>query len=153
MRSLSRQLLVVGLVTVASSSGSSAQGAPCSLLSAASLTGLLGSGSTSKAGPAGCLWAGGGKKLISAAYKVDGPQAEMMFGHARQASASDKKDVIADEPGIGDKAFSVRSSFGVAIIMLKKGRLLQLQYHTGARGTPADAAALRPVAKQAIAAY
>jgi hypothetical protein len=37
--------------------------------------------------------------------------------------------------------------------MLKQGRLLQLQYWTGASGTAKDAGALLPVAKKAIAMY
>jgi hypothetical protein len=41
----------------------------------------------------------------------------------------------------------------VALMMLKQGRLLQLQYWTGAAGTAKDLDALRPVAKKAITAF
>lgn len=64
----------------------------------------------------------------------------MSYAGARQAAAKNGARSVTDLPGIGDKAFSVLESFGVAVIVLKGGRLLQLQYWGGATGTPADLA-------------
>jgi hypothetical protein len=44
-------------------------------------------------------------------------------------------------------------SFGAVFVVLKKGRLLQLQYWTGSQGTSQDVAALRPVVQKAVAAF
>ena len=42
---------------------------------------------------------------------------------------------------------------GATFIVLKKSRMLQVQYWTGARGTSQDVAALRPVVRKAVAAF
>ena len=55
--------------------------------------------------------------------------------------------------GIGDKAFSVQTSFGVALIAQKSGRLLNMMFMAGAPGTEKDLAAMRQVAKKAVAAF
>jgi hypothetical protein len=38
-------------------------------------------------------------------------------------------------------------------VVLKRGRLLQLQYWTGGKGTSQDVAALRPIVRKAVAAF
>ncbi len=48
-------------------------------------------------------------------------------------------------------AFAVIESFGVAMMVLKQDRVLQLQYFSGATGTAKDLEAFRPVAKVAAA--
>jgi hypothetical protein len=60
---------------------------------------------------------------------------------------------VSDETGIGDRAFSGEVSFGAIFVVLKQGRLLQLQYWTGSQGTSQDVAALRSVAQKAVAAF
>jgi hypothetical protein len=77
----------------------------------------------------------------------------MVFAAARKSAARNGAVTVTDEPGLGDKAFASLESFGVALMMLKQGRLLQLQYWTGAAGTAKDLDALRPVAKKAITAF
>ena len=51
------------------------------------------------------------------------------------------------------QAFSQLTSYGAQLMVLKTGRVLQLQYSTSKRGTNADLAALRGVAKKAIVAF
>ena len=72
---------------------------------------------------------------------------------ARQGAQRDGGAKLADESGIGDKAFSGQVSFGAVFVVLKQGRLLQLQYWTGKQGTAQDVAALRPVVRKAVAAF
>ena len=126
----------------------------CALLQPADLTTLLGGTSIAKPNAGGCIWTASGntRKLVALKYRATGPAAEMAFAGARGNAGKDGT-VITDESGLGDKAFASLPSFGVALVMLKKGRLLQLQYLTGAAGTAKDLEALRPVAKKAIAAF
>jgi hypothetical protein len=72
---------------------------------------------------------------------------------ARQNAQSDKDVKMSDETGIGDKAFSAQASFGAFFMVLKQGRVLQLQYLTGSQGTIQDVTALRAVVKKAVAAF
>jgi len=131
-----------------------AQGAGgCSLLKAADLTALLGGPAVAKPVGTGCKWTAGSKKLYLIKMKVSGPAAQMAFAGSRNAASEGGTVKVTDESGIGDKAFSVLPSFGVAMIVMKTGRLFQLQYWTGATGTASDLAALRPVAKKAVAAF
>lgn len=125
----------------------------CALLKPADLTALLGGTVTATNNAGACSWTASGskKKLIAAANLNTVPPAEMVFAGARNGAA--KGDKVTDEAGLGDKAFSVMPSYGIAMFMLKHGRLLQLQYLTGAAGTAKDLDALRPVAKKAIAAF
>lgn len=95
--------------------------------------------------------AGSARKLIAAKMMAAGPAAEMAFAGARKAAAKD--GTVTDLAGLGDKAFAVLPSFGVALVMLKQGRVLQLQYWTGAAGAAKDLDALLPVARKAIAAF
>jgi hypothetical protein len=127
----------------------------CALLKPADLTTLLGGTPIANPNAGGCIWtvSGSTKKLVAInKYKANGPAAEMAFAGAR-GNAGKGGDVVTDEAGLGDKVFSNLASFGVALMVLKQGRLLQLQYWTGAAGTAKDLDALRPVAKKAIAAF
>jgi hypothetical protein len=130
-----------------------AQSDRCGLLKPAELTTLLGGTVVAKSLGGACKWtaAGSAKKLIAAKMMVTGPAAAMALAGARNGAARD--GTVTDEGGLGDKAFSSLTSFGVALVTLKQGRLLQLQYWTGAAGTARDLATLRPVAKKAIAAF
>lgn len=129
--------------------GPAAQAKGCDLLKPADLTPLLGATITPKAAGASCSWNGGGKKVLALVYKTAGG---MMYDHAREASAKENKST-ADQSGIGDKAFTSIESFGAVIVMLKQGRVLQLQYHTGGAATQEDVEALKALAKKAVAAF
>ena len=132
-----------------------AQADSCTLLKSFDLSMLLGGPTTAKSNAGACSWtaAGSPKKLLAAAMTGTGPHAEMAYTGARQAAGKEGEVTVTDVPGVGDKAFAVQTSFGVAMYMLKGGRLLQLQYWTGGTGTAKDVAALVPVAKKAIAAF
>jgi hypothetical protein len=154
------RLLCASVICLLASSGSStamaAQSADsCALLKPADLTALLGGAVTAKDNAGACAWtaAGSSRKLIAARMKATGPGAEMAYMGARMNASDGGKVKVADETGLGDKAFSVMPSFGIAMFMLKHGQLLQLQYWTGTTGTARDLDALRPVAKKAIAAF
>jgi hypothetical protein len=125
----------------------------CALLKPSDLTTLLGGTPIAKPNMGNCSWSTSGskRKLMAIKYKAAGPGAEMAFAGMRNNVAKDGK--VTDEAGIGDKAFAATASFGVALMMLKHGRLLQLQYMTGAAGTAKDLGMLRPVAKKAVAAF
>lgn len=130
-----------------------AQPTGCGLLKPSDLTSLLGSTPTATPSGTGCLWKAGDKKLLAMLYKVEGDAASAAFEGARRGAGKGGKSTVIDEPGLGDRAFATVESFGVVIVMLKKGRLLQLQLHTGAAGSTGDVDALRPVAKVAIGAF
>ena len=132
-----------------------AQSGGCGLLKPADLTTLLGGTVVAKPVGNACNWstASGTKKLLSIAPKAAGPAAAMAFAGARKGAAKGGAVTVTDETGLGDKAFASLTSFGVVVMMLKQGRMLQLQYHAGAAGTAKDLDTLRPVAKKAIAAF
>ena len=136
-----------------------AQANACALLKPADLTTLLGGTPIAKPTMSGCSWTapGSSKKLIAAiiTVKLPGVTTEMAYQGAREDAG--KEFAVTDEAGIGEKAFSSLQSFGVVLISLKRGRMLQLQYWTDTQGmdtpgTAKDLAALRPVAKKAISA-
>jgi hypothetical protein len=126
----------------------------CALLKPSDLTTTLGGTPIASPNPGGCIWTASGstKKLVALKYRATGPAAEMAFAGARGNAGKDGK-VVTDEAGLGDKAFTSLESFGVVLVMFKQGRMLQLQYWTGAAGTAKDLQALRPAAKKAIAAF
>jgi len=133
-----------------------AQTNACALLKAADVAPLLGGTPTNTTTPKGmtCTWTGSNakRKLIILTYEDRIPGSVMFMG-ARQGAGADGKKMVSDETGIGDKAFSVQESFGVIFIVLKQGRVLQLQYLTGGQATSQDVAALRPLMKKAVAAF
>lgn len=125
----------------------------CALLKPDDLTTLLGGTPTAKPSGDSCSWTASDStsNLITIKYASTGMAAEMAFASARKNAA--KGGTVTDEAGLGDKAFARLGSTGVVLIMIKQGRLLQMQYKTGAAGTAKDLDALRPVAKKAIEAY
>jgi hypothetical protein len=146
--------LVVGALLLGALPGR-AESNSCRLINAAVLNALLGGGAVAKPNGGACSWtvAGSPRKLVAAAMKATGPGAEMAYAGGRKNSAQEGTNKVTDEAGIGDKAFAVQTSYGVALFMMKQGRMLQLQYWTGTHGTPKDVEALRPVAKKAIAEF
>jgi hypothetical protein len=134
-----------------------AQTDACSLVKAGDAAALLGGTATSKPTPEGqaCTWTGGtsGRKLMILTYKNTRVPGEMAFMGAQQGAQADQEAKVSSEGGLGDKAFSATTSFGAVFVVLKQGRLLQLQYITKSRGTSQDVAALRPVVQKAVAAF
>lgn len=131
-----------------------AQTDPCALLKAADVSALFGAAATPKATGRACNWkaASGKRSLGVLLYSAEVP-GEMMYTGARGNVGKQPGDKVIDESGLGDKAFSVTASFGASFIVLKHGRVVQLQYLTGAPGTPKDRDDLRVVARKAIAAF
>jgi hypothetical protein len=134
-----------------------AQTDACALLKADDVAPLLGGTPTHTATPEGqaCTWIGASadRKLIVLTYKNMGVPGEAAFMGARKGAQAGENAKVSDETGIGDRAFSGQVSFGALFVVLKQGRLLQLQYWTGGQGTSQDVAALRPVVQKAVAAF
>jgi hypothetical protein len=136
-----------------------AQADACALLKAADVAPLLGGAPTHTGSPQGqtCTWVGAmaKRKLLVLTYKNSKAPGEFAFMGARQGAQAQADDGVKvnDESGIGDKAFSAQESFGAVFMVLKQGRLLQLQYWTGGMGTTQDVAALRAVVKKAVAGF
>ena len=134
-----------------------AQTDACALLTAADVAPLLGGTPTHTSTPQGqaCTWTGtkAAHRLLVLAIKSRGVPGEAAYMGARKNAGVDEDSKVSDETGIGDRAFSGQMSFGAVFIVLKKGRLLQLQYWTGGQGTSQDVDALRPVVKKAVAAF
>lgn len=129
----------------------------CALLKASDVAPLLGGTPTHTATPEGqaCTWIGAnaGRKLVVLTYKKGGVPGEAAFMGARKGAQADEDAKVSDEAGIGDQAFSGQVSFGAVFVVLKQGRLLQVQYWTGSQGTSQDVAALRPIVQKAVAAF
>ena len=127
----------------------------CALISPADLTVLLGGKVTAKNNAGSCTWtaAGSAKKLIAARIKATGTGAEMAYKGARMNAPGEGKVKVVDEAGLGDKAFAVMPSFGIAMFILKQGHLIELQFWTGTTGTEKDLSLFRPVAKKISAAF
>ena len=134
-----------------------AQTNACALLKAGDVAPLLGGTPTPAASPEKmvCTWKGANakRKLIVIAYKDMGVPGEAAFMGARSNAREDKDIKTTDETGIGERALSAQASFGAFFIVLKNGRMLQLQYWTGGQGTVQDVATLRPIVKKAVAAF
>jgi hypothetical protein len=126
----------------------------CALLNPTDLSTLLGGTPTPKDINGNCNWtvAGSKKKLLILNYHNHGGlPVDMMYMGARQNAHNTGK--VADESGLGDKAFSVIDPAGLVVLMiLTKGHMLQFQYVTITPGTDKDLAALKPLAKKAITA-
>jgi hypothetical protein len=135
-----------------------AQTDACALLKSGDVAPLLGGTPTQTATPEGgaCTWKGAtaGYKLIVLTYKnIGGVPGEGAFMGARMGAQASQDAKVSDETGIGDRAFSGQVPFGAVFVVLKQGRLLQLQYWTGSQGTSQDVAALRPIVQKAVAAF
>ena len=150
--SLAAGLLLTALVVAPRPLSAQADG--CALVKAADVAVLLG-GTPAATPGAGCVWKlpGSNRKLMVITYKNARVPGEMAYTGARKGAERDADSKVIDENGIGDKAFSITPSFGAAFVMLKGGRMLQLQFWTGAQGTAKDRDALRVVARKAIAAF
>jgi hypothetical protein len=129
----------------------------CGLLKAVDVAPLVGETPVSKGSPEGatCSWTGtkANHKLLIIAYKNKNIPGEMAFMGARHGAEAEEGSKVSDETGIGDKAFSAQTSFGAVFIVLKQGRILQLQYWTKTQGTNQDVDTLRPVVKKAAATF
>lgn len=125
----------------------------CALLNPDDLSSLLGGTATGKPKGDICNWTASGStaSLTTIKYPRTGMDAEMSFASARKNAASGGP--ITDETGLGDKAFARLGATGVVLVIIKQGRLFQMQYKTGAAGTAKDLDALRPVAKKAVEVY
>ena len=135
-----------------------AQTDACALLKAGDVAPLLGGTPTHPAAPqsgAACTWTGAlaGHKLLVLLYNKSRVPGEAAFTGARMGAEKGENEKVSDETGIGDRAFSSQVSFGAVFVVLKQGRMLQLQYWTGSQGTSQDVAALRPVVQKAVAAF
>jgi len=148
-----RALLLGALLT--SAAPARAEGRGCALLQPAELGALLGGPVTAAENGGACAWtaAGSKKKLIASRLLATGRAAESAYAGARRNAGTDGKSRVVEEAGMGDKAFSVQTGFGVALVALKKGRLLHLQYWTEAPGTSKDLETLRPHARRALAVF
>jgi hypothetical protein len=127
----------------------------CALLTPEDVTGLLGGPVVEKQAGGACTWAAttGKKKVIASTMRATGAPAVSAFTGARKNASRQGSGKVVDEPGMGDRAFTVRTEYGVALVAIKKGRLLQLQYWAEAPGTPEHVEAFRPVARKALAAF
>src|SRR5664279_112896 len=137
LRGFSRPLLacVISLFIASGFSTAIAGSDPdaCTLLKASDLTTLLGGTPIANSNVTACRWtaSGSNKKLIVAKMNLHGKE-EMAYAGARQ-NAQKGGSKVTDEAGLGDKAFLVVEDSGIAILMIiKQGRLLQLQYVTEA---------------------
>jgi transcriptional regulator of nitric oxide reductase len=123
----------------------------CALLKPADLAPLLGAATAGEPSGTACNWSAGSKQLTIARLKPPGGDLSGSFTEARKSAAEDPEFKVSDEKGIGLRAFTVRSPVGVALVALQGGQLLNLMFNTGKPGTVQDAAALKQVAKKALA--
>jgi hypothetical protein len=127
----------------------------CALLKPADVTVLLGGPATERQNGGSCSWTvpTGKRKLVVARMQATGAPAEQAYAGARKNADKEGAGKVVEEAGLADRAFSVRTPIGVTLVAIKQGRLIQLQYATGAPGTPGDVEALRPVAGKALAVF
>ncbi len=127
----------------------------CALLKPGDVTALLGGTPTASSNVTACRWTstGSNKKLIVAKINMKTPgKIDMAYAGARQNAAQVGK--VSDESGLGDKAFSVVGKSGfISLMIIKQGRMLQLQYMTEQSGSAKDLGALRTVAKKAVESF
>jgi hypothetical protein len=147
--------LLLSLLLLALPGSARAEAHACTLLQPADVVPLFGKPVAGKANAGACEWSvgSGPKKLVVARMKKTGADAEMAYAGARKNMAMDPAAKVTDEKGIGDKAFSLQTSFGVSLMALKGGRVLNLMFMAGAPGTEKDVAAMRLVGKKALAAF
>ncbi len=134
-----------------------AQANACTLVSTGDAAALLGGSPTQKPTPGGgaCAWVGtdGRHKLAVLTYKNrPGAPPGMICMGARKNAESEHADV-SDEAGMGDRAFSAPVSFGAIMVAIKHGRVIQMQYWTGARGTTRDVTTLGPIVRRMVAVF
>lgn len=124
----------------------------CALLKPDDLTTLLGSKPVANPNKGSCSWtiSGSPKKLVAAKYAETGTAAEMAFSVSRKKAAKSGSIIVI--ANLGERAFAKLTSFGVVLMIIDHGKLLQLLYSAGAEGTQKDLDTLQPVAMKAIAA-
>jgi len=156
------QSTLVGICTIFMFSFSlSVQAAPpteglpdaCALLQPGDLKSLLGGTPSAESKPGSCIWAvsGNTNKFVANISPQTGMSAEMTFARARKVATKDAG--FSNETNLGDSAFSRLAPFGAVMLIIKQGKMLQLQYRTEAAGTDKDRDALRAVAQKAIATF
>lgn len=126
---------------------------PCALLKPDDLTTLLGATPVANPSKGSCSWTVTGspnKKVVATKYPGTGMAADMAFSSARKNAA--KGGPVINVTGLGDRAFARVGPFGVVVLIISQGNLLQLLYSPGAPGTDKDIETLRPVAQKAITA-
>jgi hypothetical protein len=132
-----------------------ALGGPCDLLKLPDLTGLLGpAAAVQSSNKSICLYVDKDAKPSSyprtTSVQIVPPLPEMAIAMMRKKVESEGK--VADESGLGDKAFSVITSAGVMVFAFKGGQALQLVYLSGKPGKAAELEALRQLTRKAYAA-
>jgi hypothetical protein len=146
--------LVLGSVLLLAAPGAAwAEVQACTLLQPADLVPLLGKPVAGKPSGAACSWNAGGKKLVVSAMKLPGGAAPGAYAESRKQLAEDPDFKITDENGIGERAFTGRSSGLVGLTALKGSRLLKVMFTTGGSESDKEIAALRQVARKVVAAY
>jgi hypothetical protein len=128
----------------------------CRLLTVGDVTVLLGEGtaSTLTQGGQNCTWRSDGKmKLMVRTPESTRTKPEVSFEQYKTGPHRDY--TIADEKELGDHAVSAITPFGVEFMVLKKDRILYVQYFGpyGMKGTPEMLARARPVMKKAVDAF
>ena len=137
-----------------------AQADECALITPADAAPILGGEKKAHTlGPGvGCTWGGAGSGgvnnhsvMILTPQETASPAGKRFASDERNALAHPEKARL--EHGLGDKAYSQLASYGVKIVILKGGRILQLQFVTGKPGTAEQLVLLREVAKKAAARF
>jgi hypothetical protein len=144
----------LALALLAAASPARAETINCALLTPEDVTGLLGGPVVEKQAGGACTWAATAskKKVVASTMRATGAPATSAFDGARKNASRQSPGKVVDETGMGDRAFTVQTAYGVALVAIKKGRLLQLQFWAEGPGTPQDVEALRPVARKVLAA-
>ena len=121
----------------------------CAIFDQGELSKLLGGAPALQSQGPICQWTVSGKKykLRAIRFGNTGMAAEMAFDDTQK-----KLGTTVREPGIGDRSFAHMEKYGVSMMIIKDGKLMQLQYGAGSPGTDKDVETLLPLAKQAAAA-
>jgi hypothetical protein len=128
----------------------------CRLLSPGDAAVLVGDGATSVMTQGGqlCTWKSAGKmKLMVRTPESTRTKPEVTFDNYKTGPHTNY--TIADEPDLGDHAVSAITPYGVEFMVLKKDRILWVQYFGayGMKGTPEMLAKAKPVIKKAVDAF
>lgn len=127
-----------------------AKSAFCEAFDQTELGKLLGGTPTLKFRGPICQWTvdGGKYKLVATKFGNTGMAAEMAFDDTQR-----KLGTTIKETGIGDRSFAHMEQYGVSMLIIKDGKLMQLQYGAGNPGTDKDLNALLPLAKKVAGAF
>jgi len=128
----------------------------CRLLSPADAAVLIGDGAASTMTNGGqlCTWRSAGKmKLMVRTPESTRTKPDVTF--ERYKTGPHTNTTIADEPDLGNHAVSAVTSYGVDFMVLKKDRILWVQYFGpyGMKGTPEMLAKAKPIIKKAVEAF